>query len=590
VTWETASSATVLVNGTELADDQAARVYSVEVDQQLGQPARCILSFMDADSKVIDKIGATLGAAIKIKATSTNSGPTGITLFDGEITAFEFEHESAGSRTIVRAYDRTHRMQRGRVMKGYVQSTYGDVVRQVIQAHGLAAGSIEAGPMLDLVLQAGETDYDFLSRLARELGFVAGLVDGKFQFGKPPSVSSAPSAGDISDSNASGQLVMDVDIVRFRASVSSSEQVSSVQVRSWDAGNKTAFVSSQAVTNPYAQGYAMQSKAASAFGTPPPLVVTNVPLDTASQAQSMATGVAAHLGGSAAEIEATVHGNPALKAGQAVNLANVGTPFDGKYVLTGVQHRWQGATYFTEIRVDGTSSRSLWGLGGAGGRPSGPSFPGVVPAVVTNMKDPKNQGRAKLKFPWLSDEVESNWARVALMGGGSMRGSTWLPEVDDEVLVAFEQGDIRRPYILGGLNNSKDALAVASSKVIDGTTGKIVERALVSRAGHSVAFSDGDSDSKIKLTTKKGMSMALDDTNTKITISSTGEVSIEGATSLSIKGSDVTIEASQGALTLKGQTGVNISSQAGSVKIDGVQINVSGQGPVAIKGAIVQLN
>jgi hypothetical protein len=84
--------------------------------------------------------------------------------------------------------------------------------------------------------------------------------------------------------------------------------------------------------------------------------------------------------------------------------------------------------------------------------------------------------------------------------------------------------------------------------------------------------------------------MALDDTNTKITISSTGEVSIEGATSLSIKGSDVTIEASQGALTLKGQTGVNISSQAGSVKIDGVQINVSGQGPVAIKGAIVQLN
>jgi phage baseplate assembly protein gpV len=126
--------------------------------------------------------------------------------------------------------------------------------------------------------------------------------------------------------------------------------------------------------------------------------------------------------------------------------------------------------------------------------------------------------------------------------------------------------------------------------VIDGTTGKIVERALVSRAGHSVAFSDGDSDSKIKLTTKKGMSMALDDTNTKITISSTGEVSIEGATSLSIKGSDVTIEASQGALTLKGQTGVNISSQAGSVKIDGVQINVSGQGPVAIKGAIVQLN
>ena len=90
--------------------------------------------------------------------------------------------------------------------------------------------------------------------------------------------------------------------------------------------------------------------------------------------------------------------------------------------------------------------------------------------------------------------------------------------------------------------------------------------------------------------TKKGIIVALDDTNTKISVSSTGDVSIEGATVLSVKGADVTIEATKGALTLKGQTGVNISSDAGNVKLDGVQINVSGKGPVAIKGAVVQLN
>ena len=61
-----------------------------------------------------------------------------------------------------------------------------------------------------------------------------------------------------------------------------------------------------------------------------------------------------------------------------------------------------------------------------------------------------------------------------MMGGGNARGSTWLPEVDDEVLVAFEQGDIRRPYVIGGLNNGVDVLAVGSATVIDGTSGKIV--------------------------------------------------------------------------------------------------------------------
>ena len=223
--------------------------------------------------------------------------------------------------------------------------------------------------MLDLILQAGETDYDFVHRLARELGFMAGIVDSRISFRRPAlGLRRARAAGEIGDSNTAAQLVMDVDIVRFRGWVSTSEQVSSVQVRSWNPTSKTAFVSTSSVNNPFASGNTVQSGVATAFGTPPPLVVTNVPLDTQSQGDTIANGVAAHLGGSTAEIEATVFGDPALKAGLAVSLANVGTPFDGKYVLTGVEHRWQGSTYFTDIRVDGSSSRSLWGLGGSAGR------------------------------------------------------------------------------------------------------------------------------------------------------------------------------------------------------------------------------
>src|SRR5437868_3604561 len=83
---------------------------------------------------------------------------------------------------------------------------------------------------------------------------------------------------------------------------------------------------------------------------------------------------------------------------------------------------------------------------------------GVVVGVVTNNQgDPDGLGRVKVKFPWLSNEEESFWARVAAPMAGKERGFYFLPEVEDEVLVAFEQGDVRFPYVVGSLWNGKDA-------------------------------------------------------------------------------------------------------------------------------------
>src|SRR5687768_7153196 len=81
---------------------------------------------------------------------------------------------------------------------------------------------------------------------------------------------------------------------------------------------------------------------------------------------------------------------------------------------------------------------------------------GVVIGIITNNKDPDKLGRVKVKFPWLSDTDESFWARTATPMAGNQRGMYFLPEVDDEVLVAFEHGDLRFPYIIGALWNGKD--------------------------------------------------------------------------------------------------------------------------------------
>src|SRR3972149_536693 len=81
---------------------------------------------------------------------------------------------------------------------------------------------------------------------------------------------------------------------------------------------------------------------------------------------------------------------------------------------------------------------------------------GVVPGIVTNNQDPDGLGRVKIKFPWLSDDNETDWVRIATLMAGGQRGGFFLPEVGDEVLVAFEHGDINHPYVIGALWNGVD--------------------------------------------------------------------------------------------------------------------------------------
>jgi len=83
---------------------------------------------------------------------------------------------------------------------------------------------------------------------------------------------------------------------------------------------------------------------------------------------------------------------------------------------------------------------------------------GVVNGKVTAVGKNENAGAVKLSFPWLMDETnnESNWARVAVPFAGHNRGAWFIPQVDDEVLVAFLHGDINKPVVIGCLWNGKD--------------------------------------------------------------------------------------------------------------------------------------
>jgi uncharacterized protein involved in type VI secretion and phage assembly len=143
---------------------------------------------------------------------------------------------------------------------------------------------------------------------------------------------------------------------------------------------------------------------------------------------------------------------------------------------------------------------------------------GVVVGVVTNNKDPENLGRVKVKFPWLQASDESYWARIATHMAGSDRGSFFLPEAGDHLLVAFEHGDINYPFVLGALWTS------GQRPPFDNADGKNNIRAIKSRSGHLLIFDDNDEENKEKIIikTNKGYEIILNDGAGEILIKTRG--------------------------------------------------------------------
>ena len=189
---------------------------------------------------------------------------------------------------------------------------------------------------------------------------------------------------------------------------------------------------------------------------------------------------------------------------------------------------------------------------------------GVVVGIVTQNDDKDKLGRVKVKFPWLADAVESDWARVTQLGAGPNAGAVFIPEVNDEVLVAFEHGDPRHPYVIGGLYNGKDKPNLGDG-LFD--QGKVKRNGFVSRKGHKFVFFEGPSKSGIALITSDAKNkVSLNETNSEVRIECQGKVSIKSQ-------GDMNLETS-GNLTLKADGGIKVNS-SGNVEVKGAQVKLN---------------
>lgn len=188
---------------------------------------------------------------------------------------------------------------------------------------------------------------------------------------------------------------------------------------------------------------------------------------------------------------------------------------------------------------------------GYGGR-----FYGAYPALVSNIKDPDGQGRVKVKLPWSPDGQGGSyeaWARLATMMAGNNRGSWFIPDVNDEVLVTFMGGDPRQPCVIGAFWNGQDS----PPQSMDGA-GKNFIKTIRSRNGVQFTLDDTDGKETMTLQTPAGQTVTLTDSPASINLQDSNGNSVQ------MQASGISISAAA-QVTINAPAGLNISASMVSV-------------------------
>ena len=559
----------IKVDGAPLREDVAKQIMQVSVTQTLADPSN--FSFQLYDPK-LELINPENGLFTEGKKVEISLGYVGNLrkMITGKISSLTADFPASGPPTLqVEGFDFLHDLTRGTAHN----SSGGDdpdssppdsqLVSDEAAREGLSV-NVDGTPARTLPrVQVHTTSFAFLQNLALWNGYLLWAEDGTlfFKRDRPPS--------------GSIMLEWGKTLLSFSPRFSTVGQVNTVEVRRWDPIQKQTISGrkERPPTEPAEVAATGQEQIARGSGGHSELVITDAPVSSGQDAELLADAILSSLLQSTVTGSGASVGNPDLGAGILIEIKGTGRRFDNNYRVTRVTHTVSESGYQCSFEVN--SALNLFGFSSSTDDLLSPSsghdrgrMSGLAVGIVMANKDPHGLGRIKVKLPALSDEI-GHWTRVATLMAGKERGSFFLPEVDDEVLVAFEQGDIARPYIIGALWNGQDKPPDVNAD------GKNNLRFIKSRSGHIVRLDDTDGKEKIEIIDKSGgNSVTFDAASNTITIKSA---------------KDVVIEAPQGKISLSAKS-IEVKSSA-ETKVEAQStMNLKASATMTIKGARVNIN
>ncbi|MFG2643356.1 VgrG-related protein [Streptomyces sp. NPDC048370] len=586
-----------------LPDPWVKQLVSCVVDENVGLPDTALVTYRDPNHHLLTETKITIGTQLKISVATAQAGQSHVRLFTGEVTALELDTDDTGSFTVIRAHSKVHRLQRGRKVVAFRNMTTAAIVKQIAAGAGLPVGKVQAARgMHKQISQPNVSDWEFLQYLAGESGAQVRVDEkGMLQFVKPKPASAAPAP---STRATASPMVLEygANLHALRAVLTAADGASKVNVRGWNMNTKMPLVGTAASVASKTLVPGLSPSKASAFGKKAEITVADTPYRTKADTKAVADSVAESVSAGFGEFEAVVDGNPKLRAGTPVTLGNVGKDFSGRYTATAVHHVLEPAGgYRTTVVVSASPDRSLLGLASGAEAPARSGrMPGLAIGVVTNVREVGRQQRGwvKLTFPWLDETYETDWVRT-VQWGGKGGGGVFSPEVNDEVLVGFEQGLLDSPYVIGGLYNGVDKPSKHDVPLIDKTSGKVQRRSLVSRSGHRLELLDTRTGvSGLRLASGNGrLEVQLDERLDQIDVTVYDPTGRSPLTSMSLTPREITLDAGLGTLNLNGQT-VNINATT-LMNIDAktsmnisakTGVTVTGGTAATVKAAVINLN
>ncbi|CAN5613404.1 hypothetical protein BH11ACT8_BH11ACT8_21020 [soil metagenome] len=578
----------VSVEGRSLPRPWLDALTSIRIQRALGTVGRATLRFTDTQFKASDWY--KLEAQVSIKQYD---GPA---LFTGEVTGVAIEiAASHAPELVVTVDDPMYKMARKTVSRTFLNQQYSAILSTLIRDHSLKPTITVDGSQPEYTLQSG-TDLAFLDAVSRrtDTAWWYDPVDSSVHVAAP--VAAAPVANLDIGVEGVGQLS------RFsvRASTRNTDKV---VVRGWDA-NQGQAVSGESATLPSAESDLVKNYPGRGSSEPTSLVVTDLGPTTPAEAKLLATSLARESRSDAVTAKGETALDGRLAPGVAVKVD--AKPSSGTYLISEVEHVYDRRGSRTSFVAGSHRPSGLVDL--LGGERPDPGFHmgNVLAAIVVDVADETNQGRVKVRYPvpqGKGSDVVSNWARVVSLGGGPARGAVFIPEIDDEVLVAFEGGDTRRPVVLGGLFSESKGLPAGDGAI---KQAKVNFRRIASRTGNLIELSDeagkehilikhGKATHTIKVDKDDGLVITVANAPIKLTngkatleLAKNGDINLTGV-KVTIKGSDsVTVESTKD-LKLKGTSGVAVEGLKVGVKASGTA-SVEATGPLTIKGATVAIN
>jgi uncharacterized protein involved in type VI secretion and phage assembly len=438
-----------------------------------------------------------------------------------------------------------------------------------------------------------ESDFDLLSEIADRVGFDWWVDDSSLCF-KPPAA------------NPVVNLRVYEDLTTFSVRATG-DFPDKVEVVGWDRKAQSAVSQIASSASEAVKATSQLASAVANPGTtfdPATYVTTSLAAQSQPEAAALSNAVLDRIVSATVEARGTLNASAQIAPGVTIQVGD-GGPLNGSYRVTKVEHVYNSRRGFETSFVAGDRTpTSLVDVLGNGSTNGTFRHYGVVIGHVTNIKDPDKLGRVKVRFEGLSTKDESAWARLLVVGAGKGRGTVFVPELNDEVLVAFEGGDTRQPVVLGGLYGQKSTIP---DYEID-SSGQVAARRTTSRLGHYIEYGDGSTDETAHIAMvlaggKHRVRLGKDRVDVEVPAqtpialkSGQSSITIDAQGALTISAQDVKINAtnalklSGATIEAEGKSQLKLSSNA-ATSLQGTTVDINGRATTTIKGsAAVQIN